>query len=397
MRKSKLFLTWLAVCLTLAVVATGLPAESAQAAGISISLDGRSLASDVAPVMENNRVLVPFRVIAEALGASVNWNNSTQTVTMTKGGTTARLSINNATAYKNNQPVNLDVPARLRNGRTLVPIRFVSEALGANVEWQQANNRVVITTAPSTPPPASLSGSLKLSGSTSVQPLAEELAQAFMKKYPKVSIAITGGGSGVGVKDAAAGSVNIGNASRDLKPEELAQGLVPTVIARDAVAVVVHPTNPVNNLTTEQVRDIFTGKITKWNEVGGPNAPIIVNSRTAPSGTLDFFVEHFLGEEKIAATAKQHASNGLVRQAVAANENAIGFISMGYLDNTVKAPNLDGQKVDMAAARSGAYQVVRNFNMITKGKPTGLAKAFLDWILSPEGQQIVTKEYLPPK
>lgn len=239
-------------------------------------------------------------------------------------------------------------------------------------------------------------GSLKISGSTSVQPLSEELAQAFMSQNPGVNISITGGGSGVGINDAATGKVNIGSASRDLKSTEAATGLASTTIARDALAIIVHPSNPVSNLTTAQVAGIFKGEITNWSQVGGNNAPILVNSRTAPSGTLDYFVEHFFGKGNIVATAKQHASNGLVRQAVAANRNAIGFLSMGYLNATVKAPRLDGQEVNMAAARSGSYKVVRNFNLITSGQPTGLAKTFIDWILSPQGQAIVTKEYLPP-
>lgn len=240
-------------------------------------------------------------------------------------------------------------------------------------------------------------GTLQISGSTSVQPLSEELAQAFMAKNSGANIIITGGGSGVGISDAATGKVNIGSASRDLKSSEAAQGLVSTTIARDALAVIVHRSNPVQNLTTAQVVGIFKGEITNWSQVGGANAPILVNSRTAPSGTLDYFIEHFFGKGAIVATAKQHATNGLVRQAVAGNRNAIGFISMGYLNSSVKAPNLDGQAVNMEAARSGNYKVIRNFNLVTKGQPTGLAKNFIDWILSSEGQRIVGKEYLPPQ
>jgi len=333
-----------------------------------------------------------MRSIFEALGANVDWDGNTSTVTATRGETNVKLTIDSRLGFINGEQKYLDVPARLVNNRTLVPIRFVSEALGATVDWVAASNQVVIATLPT-----DLSGSLKLSGSTSVQPLAEKLAQAFMAKYPAVNISITGGGSGVGINDAAAGKVNIGNASRDLKPAEAGMGLVATVIARDAIAVVVNSANPVSNLTKEQVTEIFTGKITNWEQVGGNNAPIIVNSRTAPSGTLDYFVETFLGEEVVTATAKQHASNGLLRQAVAANENAIGFLSMGYLDSSVKAPNLDGQEVSMDTARDGSYNVVRNFNMVTSGAPTGLAKSFIDWILGSEGQAIVIKEYLPPQ
>jgi len=242
-----------------------------------------------------------------------------------------------------------------------------------------------------------LSGAIKMSGSTSVQPVAEELAQAFMAKNPDVRITIAGGGSGVGIKDAAQGKVNIGNASRALKDSD-PKNIVGTTIAKDAIVVVVNPANSVSALTKEQVKKIYTGGITNWKDVGGNDAPIIVNSRTAPSGTFDFFSEEFLGKDvKVVATAKQHASNGLVRQAVAANENAIGFISMGYLDNSVKAPTMDGIEPSMENSKNGAYHYVRPFNMVTNGEPEGLAKEFLNFVLSEEGQTIVDKEYIRVK
>jgi len=241
---------------------------------------------------------------------------------------------------------------------------------------------------------APLEGELKLSGSTSVQPLAEELAQAFTAKHPEVRVSVAGGGSGVGVKDAAEGRVHIGNVSRAQKDGD-PTGLVWTTIARDAVTVVVNPQNPIGALSKEQVKDIFTGRVTNWKEVGGPEAPIVVHSRTVPSGTYDFFVEVFLDGEEVIATARQHASNGLVRQAVASDKHAVGFLSLGYLDATVKAPVIDGVEPNMENARAGRYKYVRPFNMVTKGEPAGLAKAFLDFVLSPEGQAIVAKEYIP--
>ncbi len=173
--------------------------------------------------------------------------------------------------------------------------------------------------------------------------------------------------------------------------------LIKTVIAYDAVVVVLHPDNNVGSLTTERVKKIFTGEIVNWKDVGGADAPIIVNPRTAPSGTLDFFIESFLGEGKIVATAKQHASNGLVRQAVAANKNAIGFISLGYLDNSVKAPTLDGVAPSLDTAKAGTYKHVRPFIMVTKGAPSGLAKAFLDFAVSKQGREMVGREYITVK
>lgn len=384
----------------LAALVAWLPglAPSAQAAHISVCVDGKELAMDSRPILDKGRVLVPMRAVCEALGAMVKWDAATQTVTAQKGATSVTLKVGQKQATVSGRTVALDVPARLVSNRVMVPLRFVAEALGASVAWDAASKRVNITSkaAAAPAPKKDLSGELKLSGSTSVQPLAEELAQAFMAEHPRVRITVTGGGSGVGVKDAAEGRVHLGNVSRERKDTDPPE-LVWTTIAKDAVAVVVHPTNPVKELTKEQIKKIFTGQIVNWKDVGGPDAPIIVHSRTVPSGTYDFFVEAFLDKEAVVKTAKQHASNGLVRQAVASDKNGIGFISLGYVDATVKALKVDGVEPTIANARSGKYKYVRPFNMVTKGKPTGLAKEFLDFILSPEGQKIVAKEYLPVK
>ncbi|MCR4419048.1 MAG: phosphate ABC transporter substrate-binding protein PstS family protein [Clostridia bacterium] len=375
------------------------PAAAARAADISVRVDGKELVLDSPPVLDQGRVLVPMRAVFEALGATVKWEAATQTVSGQKGNTSVILKVGQKQATVSGKSVALDAPARLVSGRVLVPLRFVAEALGASVSWDAAVRRVNITsqaTATGSTAAAPLAGELKLSGSTSVQPLAEELAQAFMAKHPQVRISIAGGGSGVGVKDAAEGRVHIGNVSRAQKDGDPA-GLVWTTIAKDGVAVIVHPSNPVSALTKEQVKKIFTGQITNWKDAGGGNAPIVVHSRTVPSGTYDFFVEAFLDKEEVVKTAKQHASNGLVRQAVASDKNAVGFISLGYLDASVKAPKMDGVEPTLDNARSGKYKYVRPFNLVTKGQPSGLAKAFLDFVLSTEGQEIVAREYIPVK
>jgi phosphate transport system substrate-binding protein len=382
----------------LAALVAWLPglASYAQAPYISVRVDGKELAMDSRPILDKGRVLVPMRAVFEALGAKVEWDEATQTVTGQKGTTSVILKVGQKQARVSGRTVDLDVPASLVSNRVMVPLRFVAEALGALVAWDAASKQVIIKTATASAAQKVLSGELKLSGSTSVQPVAEELAQAFMAKYPKVRITVTGGGSGVGVKDAAEGRVHIGNVSRERKDADPPE-LVWTTICKDVLVVVVHPTNPVKQLTKEQIKRIFTGQIVNWKEVGGPNAPIIVHSRTAPSGTYDFFVEAFLDKEAVASTAKWHASNGLVRQAVASDKNGIGYISLGYVDATVKALAVDGAEPTVENARSGKYKYVRPFNMVTKGKPTGLVKEFLDFILSPEGQKIVAQEYLPVK
>jgi phosphate transport system substrate-binding protein len=250
-------------------------------------------------------------------------------------------------------------------------------------------------------PAAPLSGTITMSGSTTVQPAAELLKAEFNKKNPGVQITIAEGGSGVGIKDVAEGKVNIGNASRALKPTDPA-GLVANTIGYDAICVIVNPKNTVKALTKEQVSQIFSGKITNWSAVGGKNAPIFVNIRTAPSGTMDFFNESFMGEPStqvegtatMAATAKQHVSNALMVAAVAKDANAIGFCSMGYVKSTVKALALDGVVANVQNAVAGTYKYVRPLNMVTKGPATGLAKSYIDFALSAAGQKIVATEWI---
>jgi len=251
------------------------------------------------------------------------------------------------------------------------------------------------TAAPANPNPAGLSGRISVAGSTTVQPLAEKLAEAFKAKNPGVQIDIQGGGSSVGVKSAGEGTVDIGTASREVKPEELQKypDLKVFTIAQDGIAIVTHPEVPVSNLTKSQVRDIFAGKITNWKDVGGPDKPIVVVSREEGSGTRGAFEELVMGKDAVIFDkAILQASNGAVRTTVSTTPNSVGYLSFGYLDRSVKALSLEGVEATEANAASGKYPVVRPLIMLTKGEPTGVVKAWLDYILSAEGQALVSKE-----
>ena len=254
-------------------------------------------------------------------------------------------------------------------------------------------------------PAAGLSGQIQLAGSTTVQPLAEELAQAFMGMNPEVSIDIQGGGSSVGVTSAGDGTVDIGNASREIKEEEMAKypDLKIYTIAYDGIAVVVNPDVAIDGLTLDQVRDIFDGKVTNFSEVGGPDADITVVSREEGSGTRAAFSELVMlhkdangdkVEEPITESAILQQSNGQVRTTVATTPNTIGFLSFGFLDDSVKALPIDGVEPTVANVKNGTYATFRPLNMLTNGTPNELSQAFLDYILGPEGQAIVGKEYI---
>jgi len=243
--------------------------------------------------------------------------------------------------------------------------------------------------------PTTETSTVSVSGSTTVQPLAEKLAEAFMTENAGIRIDVQGGGSSVGVKAAAEGTSDIGMASREIKDSELTEfpNLKVFVIARDGIAIVTHPDTPVSDLTIDQVRDIFSGKITNWKDVGGEDQNIILVSREEGSGTRAAFEEMVMGEGVlIAASSILQPSNGSVRTTVATTPNSIGYLSFGYLDDTVMTISINGVAPTEPNAVNGTYPIVRPLNMLTNGEPTGTVKAFLDFILSEAGQKIVVDD-----
>jgi phosphate transport system substrate-binding protein len=245
-----------------------------------------------------------------------------------------------------------------------------------------------------------LSGQIQLAGSTTVQPLAEELAEAFMAKNPGLKIEVQGGGSSVGVTSAGEGTVDIGDASREIKSSELEQfpNLQIFTIARDGIAIVTNPGTSIPTLSIEQVQSIFAGEITNFSEVGGPDADIVVVSREEGSGTRAAFEELVMAynkaEKVITEKALLQQSNGQVRTTVASTPNSIGYLSFGFLDNSISGVPINNVQPTVDNVKNGTYPISRPLNMLTNGEPGPLAKAFLDFILSAEGQTIVAKDYV---
>lgn len=230
-------------------------------------------------------------------------------------------------------------------------------------------------------------GQLTITGSTSVTPFAEHLADIYQHEHPGTKINIQGLGSSAGIQAAENGTVEIGMSSRHLELDE-AEQLVPIEIARDALAIIVHPTNGVSELSTEQVRGIFTGNIVNWRDVGGHDASIVIVTREAGSGTYSAFEELVMDKQTPASRALRQGSNGSVRQIVAKNPDAIGYISLGIVDETVKAISVDGIRASAEAVLSGQYKLVRPFLFVHRQDTTlsPLAEDFLRYVLSPEGQ-----------
>ncbi|MBG0787944.1 MAG: phosphate ABC transporter substrate-binding protein [Anaerolineaceae bacterium] len=248
-----------------------------------------------------------------------------------------------------------------------------------------------------------LSGQIQLAGSTTVQPLAEVLAEAFMAANADVTIEVQGGGSSVGVTSAGEGTVDIGNASRNVKDSEFETfpELQVYTIAYDGIAIVTNPDLELPTLSIEQVQQIFAGEITNYSEVGGPDAEIIVVSREEGSGTRAAFEELVMeandSEAVITENAILQQSNGQVRTTVSTTPDSIGFLSFGFLDESVNAVAIDGVAPTVENVKNGSYSIFRPLNMLTNGEPGELAQAFLDYILSDAGQEIVAEDYITVK
>jgi phosphate transport system substrate-binding protein len=246
----------------------------------------------------------------------------------------------------------------------------------------------------------SLSGQLQLAGSTTVQPLAEVLAEAFMAENPDVMIEVQGGGSSVGVTSAGEGTVDIGNASRNVKESEFEEfpELQVFTIAYDGIAIVTNPDLELPTLSIDQVKAIFAGEITNYSEVGGPDAEIVVVSREEGSGTRAAFEELVMesGDEEAEITedALLQQSNGQVRTTVSTTPDTIGYLSFGFLDESIYTVGIDGVEPSVANVKNDSYPIFRPLNMLTYGEPGDLAQAFLDFIMSYAGQALVAEEYI---
>ncbi len=238
---------------------------------------------------------------------------------------------------------------------------------------------------------------LTVTGSTTVLPIAEVAATEFEAANPGKRVLVSGIGSSAGIEAVTKGTCDIGTSSRDLKPEEKSLGLVDIKIALDAIAVIVNPSNPVSGLTKAQVSDIFQGKITNWKGVGGPDLPIGLVNRDEASGTREAFSKFVLGTADFDPTAAVLPGTGQVRSVVAQASGAIGYISLGFVDPSVKALAVDGIPANETTVGNGTYPLSRYLHFLTKGQPSGLAKAYIDFVLSPKIQESVVRDagFLP--
>ena len=244
--------------------------------------------------------------------------------------------------------------------------------------------------------------SIVIKGSTTVLPIAQVTLEAYMKANPGVQISLSGGGSGEGIKALIDHTTNIANSSREIKSKELdlakSKGVHPVEIpvAIDAIVPIVNPKNPVNDLSVDQLSQIYQGKITNWKEVGGEDLQIVVISRDSSSGTFEAWGELVMKGTKVSPRAQLQASNGAIVQAVSKNRYALGYIGLGYLDESVKGLMVNGIEATAKTALSKEYPVSRFLYMYTNGNPQGETAKFIKFVLSPEGQKLVAKEGFVP-
>jgi len=246
-------------------------------------------------------------------------------------------------------------------------------------------------------------------GSDTLVNLALAWAELYQQEQPEVRISVSGGGSGVGLTALINGTVDIANASRQIKPEEAEQaqahGIHPTefVVARDAIAVIVHPANPIGRMTLQQLSDIYSGQIKNWSEVGGEDRPIVRLSRETNSGTHVYFLETVVrlgqsGNHTLFSTDTLllPSSEGIVSE-VRQNPNAIGYDGLGYVPADLKVIAVsrgEGEAYVLPSAATvndRSYPIARDLYMYTAGEPTGVVNAYLEWILGQEAQQVVRK------
>jgi phosphate transport system substrate-binding protein len=246
-------------------------------------------------------------------------------------------------------------------------------------------------------------GNIVIKGSTTVLPIAQKVAEAYMKANPDVRISLSGDGSGNGIKALIDGSTDIADSSRFIKDKEVKLAIekgrypVPFAVAYDCIVPVVHPSNSLSNLSMDQLKAIYRGEIKNWKEIGGPDRKMVVISRDTSSGTYEVWESKVMNKERVYPGALLQASNGAVVQAVSKNKNAVGYIGLGYLDASVKALTVNGIKGSEETTLNGTYPISRPLYMFTAGWPTGDTLNFINFVLNPQkGQKYVSDAgYVP--
>jgi phosphate transport system substrate-binding protein len=248
-----------------------------------------------------------------------------------------------------------------------------------------------------------LAGNIVIKGSTTVLPIAQKVAEAYMKENPEISISLSGGGSGNGIKAIIDGTTDIADSSRFIKGKEIKLAVekgvypVPFRVAYDCIVPVVHPSNPIKDISMDQLKALYNGEVKNWKDIGGPDKKLVVISRDTSSGTYEVWHKKVMKKEKVFPGALLQASNGAVAQVVAKNKYAIGYIGLGYLNKDVKALSVNNVVGSKETTLDGTFPISRPLFMFTQGWPTGDTVKFINYVLHPQkGQKLVGESgYVP--
>ncbi|CAN5483031.1 phosphate ABC transporter substrate-binding protein [soil metagenome] len=259
------------------------------------------------------------------------------------------------------------------------------------------------TTGTSTTGDTATKQTLTVKGSDTLVQLAQVWAQDFMKVHPEISVTVTGGGSNTGIAALMNKGTDIANASRPMKDEEKEAAkkngidVKEFIVAQDALSMIVNKSNPINELTIDQLADIYLGKTTNWKQLGGPDKNIVVNGRESSSGTFTFFQEHVLKKKAYATTVLQNPATTAIVENVTQDDGAIGYVGLGYVNDKVKALKIKKDatspavEATVADVLNGTYPLSRSLFEYMPGEPTGPSKVWLDWVMGKDGQALVEK------
>lgn len=347
--------------------------------------------------------------VAAALNVKVDWDGKEKKVMLTQplpAGGTRRIDlwISKKQATIDGKEVWIDsnrklYPAIVTN-KTMLPLRFVGEALGAKVDYETATKKITITYLPL----SSESKEFTIKGSDTLVNLCADWAEAYMKDFTNVNITVNGGGSGVGIAALINGTTDIASASREMKEKEKDSAKkngrepVETKVALDGISIILNPKNSVSQLTMEQLMKMYTGEYTNWKQVGGDDMPIILLSRENSSGTYAFFLEHVLLNKNFAASAHLLPSNGAIVNGVVADKGAIGYVGLAYAEEAGSSVKITGIKKDsnsppilpsILTVKNNTYPISRALYLYSTTNSPAHITSFIKWCLSDEGQDIV--------
>jgi phosphate transport system substrate-binding protein len=380
---------FIALILVVMMCMTIMPAVvSANTNTRNLVIDGIAITPAASQVTSDGVLMTSTEFLTDAFGADVEFSANRRSVTITTSASTVRFTIGSTNCSINSRNRAAPAAPRMSGNHFLIPISYYASIIGGSSATNTRTNTIAISYF------TNLRGELKISGSTTLNPIVVAAADRLMEANSGLSITVAGGGSGAGINDAAAGTVHIGMSSRDLRDDEL-RNLNAYAIGNEGIAVILHPSNRINNLTSEQVKQIFAGEITNWRDVGGANAPILVYTRETGSGTRSTFQDLIMGGSSgtpIVARATPFNSSALIMQGVARERNSIGYVSIGYVDNTIKAISVDDTFPTVDTVLDGTYVMGRQLWMCTRGRATGLAARFIDYLRSEAVQNEVVVE-----